>query len=65
MSVFLWVKVRKEDREAGRQTGVGIFMSYIGKLYGRGIGQHKIIQGNFITTKKQATCLVPSPITGS
>lgn len=31
MPVFLWLKARKEDREAGRQTGVGIFMSYIGK----------------------------------
>lgn len=39
MPVFLWVKVRKEDKEAGRETGVGI----IRKLYGRQIGQHKVI----------------------
>lgn len=63
MPVFLWMKVRKEDREAGRQTG--IIKSYTGKGHGREIGQHKVIQGNFNITKQQVTCLVPSPITGS
>lgn len=31
MPVFLWVKVRKEDRDAEIQTGVGIIMSHIRK----------------------------------